>query len=169
MAVVKVDQFCSLATSASWQAWLYHYNKELYRYFIEKLRLSKNCSSNSELMKDVLQQINESDTSGQLYDFLRTNHPHVLIDDYVKKDNVVFKNYVHGVLTYPHRIILSDNNINNLRAKIRQMSDKKFRFEYVIVDNDAYIEYLDYSEKDMVHNIPSKNWLVLAYKRGQNG
>lgn len=164
---IKVEQFCALATSPSWQAWLYQFNSDIYKSFIEKLRVSKNCTENRELMHDILTKIKNVDNSGKLHAFLKERYPHVIASEEKQKIgdlNGVFPGYISGVLTYPHRIII-EAPADALEKRIRKLIRGKAKADYIIVGKFGYIEYLDNSEKDLIGQIPDKNWLISAYRK----
>lgn len=167
---IKVEQFCALATSPSWQAWLYQFDSEIYSWFIGKIRTSKNCTENREIMQITLDKIKKIDDSGQLLEFLTQRYPHVIVSDEkqrVEDINGVFPGYVQGILTYPHRMII-ESPIDALEKRIRKMIRGKLKSDYIIIGNVGYIEYLDNSEKDLVGKIPDKNWLISAYRKRQS-
>lgn len=167
---IKVEQFCALATSASWQAWLYKFDNNIYINFIDNLHKSKNCTQNREIMSDTLELIKRSGRSAELYEFLKQQFPYVIVEEGVttKTGDIhgVFPGYVNGLLTYPHRVILEapENIIEN---RVKKFVRGKVKSDFLIIGQHAYIEYLDNSEKDLVNKIPDKNWLINAYRRSK--
>ena len=162
---IKLSQFCSLATSADWQTWLYEKDVGQYKIFMEKLRNSKNCSGNAAVMKETLESLNDVGYGDDLEMFLLANHPHVM--EYDVDDNLLFPDYVPGVLTYPHRIILSSDDRAILLAKDKKFKSSKGHVESIIVGKNLYIEYLEDSESGLIASIDEDNWLVRKWKSNQ--
>lgn len=165
---IKVEQFCSLATSPAWQAWLYRYNADLYKSFIDRLQKSKNCSSNRIIMKDLLHEIEQLGGAQPLQQFLEQQYPHVIVTS-VAPDKIVdkyqvFKDFGHGIITYPHRQIFEGKHAE-LEQKIKQFLARKGVSDYIIIDDIGYVEYLEVSEGILSDKIPEKNWLIKTYRK----
>lgn len=164
---IKTEQFCSLATSPSWQAWLFHYDGDIYRRFIRRLQESRGCSENKELMKDLLEQIQKNGGSDAVSDFLRKHYPH-MIEGGTAASNSDFDNvFVHYnpiVLTYPRRIIFT-GPARELQKKVREFTIDKIKSDYIILGERAYIEYLDKTDEIIMSKIPLSNWQIAAYRQ----
>lgn len=158
---LKVEQFCALATSASWQTWLYHFNKEVYRNFILKLQNARNCGENRIVMVDILEDIQKIGGDKHLYDFLSENYPHVIISaDRPNSDkHGVFPGYSDNLVTYPHRKIFSD------KGEADKFVSNKSKYDSITIDDLIYVEYLDKSEIHLFNEIPKKNWQIAAYRK----
>lgn len=170
---IKTDLFCSLATSPSWQSWLYNYNVELYRYFIRHLQNTRGCGQNKELMKDMINQISIAGGNDTLLDFITSNYPN-MIDGHVKSlDSVqsddVFAFYDSRILSYPRRIILEGEQYL-LKKRVAEFLLDKIKYDSIIIGNKAYIEYLTREDKNLVDKIPNNNWQIANYRlRNTNG
>lgn len=169
MTKVKIDKFCSLAHSPSWQAWLYHFDANLFSEFTKKIRASRGCSQNTDIMIDTLKDI-DKDISGsdKLLKFLRLNYPYMLVDDVddVKDDIIndeIFEHYNPDILTYPHRLIIAGSK-QDLLNRIQTFSENKLRVDYVIVDDKLYIEYLNNNDGNISSKIPKSNWKIASWK-----
>lgn len=163
---VKIEQFCSLATSPSWQAWLYHFNIDLYRKFIKRLQESKGCKDNRSLMVEILQEIDKLDDNGKLADFLSKQYPHMLEglhDNVVKSDDNVFEYYNPSILTYPRRIIFTGDRRSLLKT-VNEFVLDKIKYDSIIVGQNAYVEYLNKTDIAVVEKVPSSNWQIAAYR-----
>lgn len=162
---IKVEQFCALATSPIWQAWLYDFDNKIYSSFIEQLQAARNCADNKKVMQNILKEIdNNSDKVELLFDFLRNRFPFVIEeDDKIKNDDEVFPGFVAGVLTYPHRIII-EAPPDAVENRVKKLLVGKSKFDYIIIGRFGYIEYLENHERAMIDKIPSKNWLINAYR-----
>jgi len=158
---IKVELFCSLATSPEWQTWLYKYDGSLYKKFIAKLRASKGCNDNRENMVAILDEIQAHGNSDKLYEFLRIKFPYI-IKETKKSINKVFTNYVPNVLTYPRRIII---NSNNCESEAKRFVASKGISDFIIVDGAVYIEYLERSEMHLKDKIPEASWQIRTYRK----
>jgi len=164
---VKVEQFCSLATSPSWQAWLYHFNAELYRRFIKRLQESRGCNQNRDLMTEILREIDTSGGSDALGTFLSKHYPHMIEGleriQPIQSSGSVFEYYNPNILTYPRRIIFT-GDLRSLRHTINEFVLDKIKHDSIIVGNTAYIEYLTSDDSAIVDKIPDQNWQIPAYR-----
>jgi hypothetical protein len=172
MIKVKVGQFCSLATSPSWQTWLYHNHTELYRKFVRQLQESKGCNQNRSIMAEVLQEIDKVDSDG-LIDFLQKHYPHVLdgqpVPSQQREDaealehDGVFSHYNPSILTYPRRqIFVGPPGI--LRRKAKTFLADKLKSDFIVIGERLYIEYLDQGDSEIADQIPMKNWMISQYR-----
>lgn len=171
---IKSEQFCAIATSPSWQAWLYNYNSALYKQFIDKLTTSTGCTKNREIMLSTLDQIGLMGGTDSLAELLMKNYPHV-IDNSAQSATVsafgspavsLFSGYKPGILTYPRRVILTGGDV---AAKANEFVADKLRSDVIVLDGKAYVEYLTVDDKDILNSIPAKNWQIAAYRARQNG
>jgi hypothetical protein len=161
---LKVEQFCSLATSPSWQAWLYKYNPEIYADFIKKIKLNNSCTRNKEYMTDVLTKIDQAGGGDDLCDFLLNHYPYVIdgIDfTAVKPNRPVFEYYNPDILTFPRRIVFTGSN---LKRQVNSFVIDKIKYDSIIVDGVAYVEYLTSEDKGIMYSIPSENWQIASYR-----
>jgi hypothetical protein len=173
---VRVDKFCSLSTSPSWQAWLFHFDQGVYRKFIKKLQASRGCDQNKELMIDLLKEI-ETIPQGndKLLDFLTKHYPYMLVDDEGRRlprqqalaglDDI-FEHYNPDILTYPRRFIIT-GAAHELNRKVKEFLLDKIQSDYVIVGDRAYIEYLKKEDASVKEQIPMRNWRIAAWRSHQ--
>ena len=156
---IKTSEFCQLASTPSWQGWLYHFNIDLYKDFIAKLRESKGCGHNKDLMTELLAKIDRiPDGNDKLLQFLGTHYRHILIED------TVFPNYVPGILTYPRRLIMTDENPLLLSRKVKAFLLDKLKYDTLTIGNTAYIEYLLITDDNVVNDIPMDSWKIAAWR-----
>lgn len=174
MLTVKVEQFCSLATSPSWQAWLYHFNADLFRRFIKRLQESRGCSQNRDLMVEILGEIDKANGSDELSLFLTKHYPHMIDGNKAVRQpaqphsDKVFEYYNPNVLTYPRRIIFTGDQ-RSLKKTINEFILDKIKHDSIIVGNKAYIEYLIADDAAIVDKIPNSNWMIPAYRLRASG
>ncbi len=166
--MLKVDQFCSLVTNPSWQAWLYKFNAELYLEFIERLRASRSCSDNRDIMVSMLPKIEERNGNDQLIAFLRQSFPHVVDEKAVTRKTdeqypPVFEHTNSKIISYPRRIIF-EGDTQSLKQKILQFTIDKPKHDSIIIKDKAYVEYLRREDMQVAHRIPMKNWKIAEYR-----
>lgn len=183
MAVqIRVEQFCALATSPQWQAWLYRYDATIYQELADHLRTSKGCGANRDKMVVLLSRINA--TAGgpeKLVEFLSASFPHVLdrtvpVEPTVTHaepirptpSTVPFERYNPRTLTFPRRLILDGGDIGELTRKAQLFVSDKVRSDWVVTAGRAYIEFIPQEHSGVAHQIPDKSWLVTIWKR-ENG
>lgn len=174
---VKVEKFCALATSPSWQAWLFHFNADLYRRFIKRLQESRGCGQNRDLMIEILGEIDKLSGNEKLLGFLHQHYPHILINEappvraepspessrQVVGADEIFEHYNPNLLTYPRRIIFT-GSARELKTKVQSFLLDKIKSDSVIVGEKAYVEYLTADDAALKDSIPQKNWRIAAWK-----
>lgn len=163
---VKVEQFCSLATSPSWQTWLYNYNVDLYRSFMMDLRASRGCGQNRDIMIRLLKKIDEVGGGDELSVFLHKYYPHVI--DGAQKKNIiasdaVFEYYNPNIMTFPRRIIFS-GDMHTLKRTVNGFILDKIKYDSIIIGDKAYVEFLTSDDAVIADKIPSSNWRIAAYR-----
>jgi hypothetical protein len=166
--MLKVDQFCSLVTNPSWQAWLYKFDAELYTEFAERLRAARSCSDNREVMASMLPKIEDRNGKDQLIAFLRQSFPHVIDEKAVAKKAdeqypPVFEHTNSRIISYPRRVIF-DGDTQSLKQKILQFTIDKPKHDSIIIKDKAYVEYLRREDMQVAHQIPLKNWKIAEYR-----
>jgi hypothetical protein len=159
---IKVDQFCSLATSPTFQTWLYNHDGELYRRFMTRLRESRGCNDNRELMKSILAEI---ENQGEIVSFLQKHYP-TMIEGSVQAfaGDGVFTHYNPSILTYPRRIIFVGPK-RELQKKVNDFLLDKIKGDYIIIGNRAYVEYLKKEDIVVSDQIPQHNWQIAKYRQ----
>lgn len=166
---IKTEQFCSLATSPSFQSWLYHHDVELYRTFISLLQNSSGCSQNRELMLQLLTDVQDRGIGGELADFISKHYPHLIEGNNKQVNNLsggdVFKDFNPNILTYPHRAIFRGDPRTLNKMAVEFLLDK-LKGDYIVVGDKLYIEYLEKSDKSIVDSIPLSNWQIANYRQG---
>lgn len=174
---LRVDKFCSLATSPSWQAWLYRFDASLYREFIVKLQSAKGCSGNKEIMLELLKRIEAMDGGAdKLEAFISKNYAHMMITDDatprpvpVQSQTVqqVFQYYNPNLLTYPRRIVFEGDE-RSLAKTINEFVLDKIKYDSLILNGKAYVEYLTQADRLIINSIPVTNWQIAAYRLKNN-
>lgn len=173
---VKVDKFCSLSTSPSWQAWLFHFDVPMYRRFMRQLQESRGCNQNRDIMVELLKEM-EKIPGGveKLFEFLEKHYPHMIVREQkaeAKKAPApvkspvgpVFQHFNPNVLTYPRRQVLEGED---LRQRVQEFMLDKIKGDFVIVDGKAYVEFLERGDAPLADKIPAKNWQIAAWRLRQ--
>lgn len=163
---LNVNKFCALATSAAWQSWLYNYNADIYKKFIRQLHESRGCSQNREIMQELLQLFRDNKWSDDLYKFISLNYPDMIMRENNQKYEVdeIFGYYNPNLLTYPRRIILYGEN---LQQEIDDFIKDKLVSDSLILNGKGYVEYMLVKDKYIIDSVPTQNWKIRAYKDGK--
>lgn len=166
---LKIDQFCHLATSPSWQAWLYNLDQQLSKEFILQIQNSRGCSHNKEIMLNTLKKIEEGGYAEHLINFMVANYPYLIEDIAIKtkKHSGPVFDYIPNLVTFPRRAVF-DGHINDVKRRMNSFVLDKIRHDSIIVDGIGYVEYLLKEDKCIEHQIPAKNWLIAAYRLGRS-
>ncbi len=174
---VKVDKFCSLSTSPSWQAWLFHLDAAIYRKFMRKLQESRGCNQNKDLMVELLKEFEQVPGAvDKLFDFLQKHYPYMIVKDQAdakpkaapvsiksasKVGGEIFPYYNPQIMTFPRRQIFEGDD---LERRVKEFLLDKIKSDFVIVDGKAYIEYLERADSRLEKKIPQKNWLIALWR-----
>lgn len=165
MVQLKVDKFCGLATSPSWQAWLYRFDATLFNRFTLRLRESRGCNQNRDLMVETLKEIKTLNGEEKLLEFIHQHYSSMLMNELPmavpQSDDTteVFGYHNPYILTYPRRVIFSGEE-TELRKKVNAFLLDKIKSDFVIVHDKAYIEYLLPEDTHLKDSIPLKNWKI---------
>lgn len=163
---LRLNQFCSLATSPSFQSWLYSIDKEIYRIYQRHMKISRGCADNKEVMEETLQLLHEANKYIELISFLRSNFPNVIEGEVTRpqiKEGEVFPRFNPNVLTYPRRKIISGKN-PHLKRKVNSFLVDKVKSDYIIIGDTAYIEYLNKEDRHLADKIAPTGWLISQYR-----
>ncbi len=155
----------------------------MYRSFMERLRQSKGCSQNRDIMIELLAEIQKvPDGSDKLGEFLGKHYPHVIdgpapqqaapvvapqqaapvvAPQQGRDPGPVFPYFNPGILTYPRRQILEGAD---LQRRAQEFCLGKIRSDFVVVGGKAYVEYLERGDAAVAASVPQKNWLVTAWR-----
>lgn len=136
-----------------------------------KLRESRGCNYNRQLMVDTLDLISKNGGYEQILDYVRVNYPYMVVDEYRKQsgktqtDNI-FPGYVAGILTYPRRVIF-EGQPDDLFKRIQAFIYDKLKHDYIIVGNKGYVEYLNKGDAQIVDQLPLTSWLIATYRKNK--
>jgi hypothetical protein len=76
----------------------------------------------------------------------------------------VFRSYKPEILTFPHKLIIRNQDPNELIKIVKEFLSDKITIDYVIIGDTAYIEYLLTKHKDMESKIPQSSREIAQYK-----
>lgn len=171
MPKVKVDKFCGLSTSPSWQAWLIHTDISLYRKFRLRLQESRGCNQNRDIMVELLKELEQiPGATEKLFEFLKKHYPYMIVDESVAPSaspipvtdaGPIFPHFNASILTYPRRQVFEGPN---LQKRLQEFLLDKIKSDSVIVDGKAYVEYLERGDAALVDKVPQKNWQIAAWR-----
>lgn len=167
---IKVNKFCSLSTSPSWQAWLFHFSAELYRKFMGQIQQSRGCNQNRDIMIELLKEIDRIGGTDKLLVFLHAHYPHMLVDSEspsakIGIDDQIFPYFNPALMTYPRRRIIEGAD---LKQRVQEFLLDKLQSDYVIVGDRAYIEYLDRKDAEIAKMVPIKSWKISVWRLKSN-
>lgn len=80
----------------------------------------------------------------------------------------VFKIYNPGILTFPSKIILIDDDKLRLVRRTRNFVKNKYGVDYLIIEDRAYIEYFNLTHRNIVKQINPKMREINIYKRANH-
>lgn len=161
---IKSKQFCYLSTSPSFVNWLNVNAVSEYNYLLEEQAKKASCGHNTRIMHTILSRLAKT-KSKELLIFLQEHYPYVLEDTKIKDDALINKDlsnskvfglYDPTILTFPRRAIVSD---------LEKFVEGKLIYDYVELDGLFHVEYLNYTDKNLVNSIPDDNWLTKRFKK----
>jgi hypothetical protein len=118
-------------------------------------------------MEDILERVDKSGGSDKLERFLGRKFPHVLRTPPPSKPVDLDRYFQTGLLTYPRRRVFRGAP-GELRATLDKFVRDKIKYDHLLVDGAAYVEYLEKSDAPLVNKIPAKNWILRRHKESLN-
>lgn len=148
--------FCSLSNSPDFHVFLQNLDQGLFDYFKARKILSKSCSENRLIMKELAQRIFANNIwSESLVKYLRERHPHIIKESRTELDDELYPYFNAKVLTYPRRMIvygyLSDRVKDFLEYRAVKSGDK------------YYVEYFEKKDSDIAAICSSERWVLSKY------
>ena len=175
MKKINSDEFCYLAKSELFLTWLKNLDAKIHASLIEFLMSGQGCTANRNKMYETLQTIvHNHQWAIALESFLAKNFPAMIIDDTkpaatgrvisreAENKHKVFTYYDPALATFPRRMIFVGDS---LEKKVRDFCAKQFFCEWIIIEDRAYIEYIQPEAAAHKPNIPEKNWQIRAFKK----
>ena len=177
MKKINSNEFCYLAKSELFLTWLKNLNVDLHTDLVRFLMSGQGCAENRAKMYEVLQIIVKNrQWAISLESFLSKHFPAIITDDAkmaapaprrlaskeVENKHKVFTYYDPALATFPRRIIFSGNG---LQKKVTDFCARQFYSEWIIVEDRAYVEYIQPGASTQKSDIPEKNWQIRAFKK----
>lgn len=167
---IKVNSFCGVSRNPTWHSFLGRISQPLLDDLQSFLRTNRGCGSAKTKMVEVYRKIYELGKGAEFENFIQQHFPYMIDQDQMpqvqaqpqapgkscskpvrhripeQKENInkhgVFKHYQPSILTFPHKLILVDNNASKLMKSVEQFLADKIKIDYIIVEDRAYVEYL---------------------------
>jgi hypothetical protein len=162
---IKVNSFCSVSRHPAWHAFLGRVSPDILEDLKVFLRTNTGCKSARIKMVEIYQKLYARGKDSEFEDFIRQQFPYMEEHSesntkscavrpkpkprrkkIAKQENLnrhgVFKSYQPSLLTFPHRLILVDNNDERLLKSVSQFLSDKIKIDYIIIEDRAYVEYL---------------------------
>lgn len=169
---IKTKEFCALSSKPALHDWLKLNYPDLHKDLVTHLRSSRSCTENREKMIEILGVIGKtSDGNNTLVSFLSEKFPYVIDIESQRKSTIVkefspvFSGHVDGALTFPHRLVMRNTDRATLEIDVAGFCEGHIQCEYIIVNNNAYIEYIPSNYASLCDSIPDSNWMVKAYRK----
>ena len=190
---IKVAYFCSLANHKEWKEWLKANAEELYYDLLETLKM-RSCRKNSDKMLEIYNKLYSIGLGNKLELLISSRFSNiielesdeqsekVIVSRSDKKKRVktklpsrkftnnatnkhgVFSSYNPKILTFPHKIILTGDN---LEEQVESFIRDKIGVDYIVVEDHAYIEYFLSKYGDIVDSVPRENRDIYSYRMRQ--
>jgi len=129
------------------------------------VRNTTGCGRNKEIMTHVLNEVENTGGLQKLAKFLKDNHPYII------KDQPQYgwqANFKIGLLTFPRRKIIIGDNQKDLITRVNQFLSDKIKYEYTVMDDTAYIEYLEKGDESILVKLPDNKWILRKLRDVKN-
>ena len=188
---IKSSSFCGLSRTKDWQNWLKITAPDLHKELTKIVDSNQGCRANSNKMMDIYFSLHKRGLESQLETFLKRRFPwiiktpeeptHKQIRKNIKtvkiietknprKSNLeilnkhkVFLSYRPNILSFPQKyIIIADPQL--IYDQVRIFVSNKLSVDYLIIDDHAYIEYLDAKYATVVDRIQREDRDIYKYR-----
>ena len=178
---IRADQFCALASDDRWQSWLSSVATDLCDQLRGHLEKGKGCRSNREFMGILRNHLVERGLGNDMLEHLKKTFPivlRILPNESIKENkpkapityedmnkHEVFSSYKPHILTFPHKMIMVDQDPESLRRKVRKFTKSKIYTDWVILDDRAYIEYFESRFRKEAEKVESHTREIAIFRR----
>lgn len=180
---LKSSQFCALAHDPAWQSWLGDTAPDLLGGLKGHLSKSKSCKSNKEYMYQIRKELTDRGLNQKFIKFLRDVFPVVLKPINVARPSArkaqkkeimspdelnkheVFGVFRPGVLVFPHRMIIVDQDEESLLRRVRKFTKTKISIDYIIIEDRAYVEYFEQKFAEEASKVPQESRDIFRYRK----
>ena len=164
---LKTGLFCRIAREAPWQEWLGVHSSDLLaelEYTIEK----HGCGEVELCMVKIMNALKAQGLEPQLVAFLMRRYPYILKSFKTESPkHKVFEFYNPNVLTFPHKIVMRNNDPDKLEEMVNKFTKDKCGVDFVIVEDCAYVEYFNPKHRDIADKMPVATREVYRYKQAR--
>jgi predicted DNA-binding protein (UPF0278 family) len=129
-------------------------------------------------MIEIQKELEKNGKYQELISFLKDNFPATLREVVVNKkpdpahtvilrsgkDMVVFKHYNCALLTFPQKLVMQNKDVAQLRRDVKNFLMDKMGYDYIIVDDKAYIEYFKYKYREEAGQITKEKREIYRYR-----
>lgn len=176
---VRTSQFCALSKEQKFQGWLHSVAPVLHDDLVAFIKKSNSCYANRQKMEEVHAELTRRQLAVPLVKFLHTTFPNcveeikeaaVLPPPPTSKilaaapDSEVFAYYKSGLLTFPQKTIMENDDPKILEKEVRSFLTNKVNGDYIIIGNRAYIEFFKLKFSRESHNFPVKDREIVRYR-----
>jgi len=179
MLKINIQEFCSIARNKKWHKWL----RSNFPKMADELEAvvygdKPGCSKNKTAMLTIYGKITASSKLKEFEKFISKEFPAAVVgngpkifknEEIINIDSPnkhgVFKSYKRHVLTFPQKLIIENANEVELKKKVEEFIKDKFRPEYVIIEDRAYIEYFLSKYKDAASDFPSDEYEIFLWRK----
>lgn len=81
----------------------------------------------------------------------------------------VFESYRPNILTFPKKMIFVNTDRNQLEAIVKHFLRDKISYDYIMVDDRAYVEYFDAQYQSEAEKIPKESRDIHKYRMSNGG
>lgn len=81
----------------------------------------------------------------------------------------IFASYKPGILSFPKKMIFVNSDKNQLEAIVKHFLKDKTSFDYIIVDDRAYVEYFNLENQQEADKIPKESREIYKYRMAHGG
>lgn len=155
---IRTKQYCNLSQEQKWQSWLQSVSQELYDDLMTHMEVSRSCKQNYAKMLDIQQGLEKRGLLPQMVLFLKREYPYAVEEIRVGapkgqirqrpsnvveaiSDAVVFEHYHPNLLTFPQKLVLENDDQEQLLREVKDFCQGKVGVDFIIIGNKAYIEY----------------------------
>jgi hypothetical protein len=160
------SQFCHLSSSPVWKAWLHSFDVGIFQDLVEHLRKGATCAANTAKMLSILERITAS-PSGEdaLKLFLQRNFPHII--NVQQPPPAFIESFSTGLFTIPMRTIVRGNGSKDAAVQASKYAEtaRAAKYDFMVIESLAYLEYVPPDMADLVDTIPPENWLTTTHKQ----
>jgi hypothetical protein len=194
MLKLKESQFCGLSRAADWLLWLKDNALDLYEDLRTFHKMGRGCKANRERMMFIRDSLYKRSLGEKFEQFVMMRYPNLIVREELppvptrqtrqntapvlpiplQSRNVklnkhnVFRFYRPEMLTFPHKVIIQNNNKEELERLVREFTGKMIGVNILTIDDTAYIEYLLPKFVDVIPKLTPQMYETKAYRVAHN-